>query len=132
MKVTSFSEVDQIAKSIMRKLFYQMKKRKNALESSVKPIENAKKINNWVAMVAIQDEFERLSKIVTKSFGSTEMLRNSCQLLATLEANSHLIIHGHVEEEDKEPVIESGQAYGIRGSIVSFIDRLGQIYFEKK
>jgi translation initiation factor 3 subunit C len=43
-----------------------------------------------------------------------------------LETNTDLIIHDHVEEaeEDREPVIETGQTYGIRGSIVSFIDRL--------
>jgi translation initiation factor 3 subunit C len=43
-----------------------------------------------------------------------------------LETNPSFIIRDYVEEEeeDKEPVIEPGQTFGIRGSIVSFIDRL--------
>ncbi|CAG8458925.1 395_t:CDS:10 [Ambispora leptoticha] len=48
------------------------------------------------------------------------------QLLAILENNKQFIIHEDVEDEqeEKEPTIESDQIYGIRGSIVSFIDRL--------
>ncbi|CAJ0845897.1 13880_t:CDS:2 [Entrophospora sp. SA101] len=48
------------------------------------------------------------------------------QLLAILENNPHFIIHEVVDdqEEDKEPVVEPGQTFGIRGSILSFIDRL--------
>ncbi|RIA82556.1 eukaryotic translation initiation factor 3 domain-containing protein [Glomus cerebriforme] len=49
------------------------------------------------------------------------------QLLTIMDTNPNFIIHDHVEEEeeeDKEPVIEPGQTFGIRGSIVSFIDRL--------
>ncbi|CAH1764572.1 10360_t:CDS:2 [Entrophospora sp. SA101] len=43
-----------------------------------------------------------------------------------LENNPHFIIHEVVDdqEEDKEPVVEPGQTFGIRGSILSFIDRL--------
>ena len=44
-----------------------------------------------------------------------------------METNPTFIIRDLVEEEeeeDKEPVIEPGQTFGIRGSIVSFIDRL--------
>ena len=46
--------------------------------------------------------------------------------MSILETNPHFIIHEVVEdqEEDKEPMIEPGQTFGIRGSILSFIDRL--------
>ncbi|CAG8582803.1 11061_t:CDS:2, partial [Ambispora gerdemannii] len=60
----------------------------------------------------------------------TEMWKNTQkeinQLLAILEDNKEFIIHEDVEDEqeEKEPTIEAGQVYGIRGSIVSFIDRL--------
>ncbi|CAG8600353.1 1457_t:CDS:2, partial [Scutellospora calospora] len=48
------------------------------------------------------------------------------QLLTILEDNPQFMIHEYMEEdiEDKEPTIEEGQIFGIRGSIVSFIDRL--------
>src|SRR5215213_7599077 len=53
-------------------------------------------------------------------------LKEINQLLAILENNPHFIIHEVVDdqEEDKEPVVEPGQTFGIRGSILSFIDRL--------
>jgi len=46
--------------------------------------------------------------------------------LSILETNPHFIIHKVAEdqEEDKEPMIEPGQTFGIRGSILSFIDIL--------
>ncbi|CAG8776090.1 9813_t:CDS:10 [Gigaspora margarita] len=48
------------------------------------------------------------------------------QLLTILETNSQFMIHEIMEEDidDQEPAIEPGQVFGIRGSIVSFIDRL--------
>ncbi|CAG8602823.1 14158_t:CDS:10 [Rhizophagus irregularis] len=57
-------------------------KKLDALESSVKTIENAKKINDWVA---IQNEFEKLNKIVSKSFGSIGMPRVYIKTIASLE-----------------------------------------------
>ncbi|CAG8555581.1 14311_t:CDS:10 [Acaulospora colombiana] len=53
-------------------------------------------------------------------------LKEINQLLDILENNPKYIIHETADEEleDKEPVVESGQTYAIRGSIVSFIDRL--------
>ena len=43
-----------------------------------------------------------------------------------METNTNFTIHDYASEEDddKEPVVEKGQTFGIRGSIVSFIDRL--------
>ncbi|CAG8679186.1 24022_t:CDS:10 [Dentiscutata erythropus] len=48
------------------------------------------------------------------------------QLLTILETNPQFMIYEFMEEDidDKEPVIEPDQLFGIRGSIVSFIDRL--------
>ncbi|CAG8502294.1 23130_t:CDS:2 [Cetraspora pellucida] len=48
------------------------------------------------------------------------------QLLTILETNPQFMIYEYMDEDfdDKEPVIEPGQIFGIRGSIVSLIDRL--------
>ncbi|KAG9303985.1 hypothetical protein G9A89_005895 [Geosiphon pyriformis] len=48
------------------------------------------------------------------------------QLLGILENHKQYLIREDVEDEqdEKEPSIEPGNTYGIRGSIVSFIDRL--------
>ncbi|CAG8474157.1 18812_t:CDS:2 [Acaulospora morrowiae] len=54
-------------------------------------------------------------------------LKEINQLLIILEDNPKYIIHEAAEEEleDKEPVVEAGQPpFTIRGSIVSFVDRL--------
>jgi translation initiation factor 3 subunit C len=53
-------------------------------------------------------------------------LKQINQLLGILENNPQFVIQEETEEEepDKEPVIESTKPYGVRGSIVSYVDRL--------
>ncbi|GBB90228.1 hypothetical protein RclHR1_01710028 [Rhizophagus clarus] len=74
-------------------------KKQDALESSIKTIENAKKINDWVA---IQNEFEKLNKNVSKSFGSIGMPRVYIKTIASLEDFLNEALQKEKEKEAKK------------------------------
>ncbi|CAG8491692.1 19560_t:CDS:2, partial [Racocetra fulgida] len=157
-------------------------KRMEAIETCIKAIENAQKINDWVVIQNGKDtgdldsqsdvlseedaggeqftkNTDRLEQIKTlqkllevaatpyqqirvlialipaqfdynpsmSNYMNVDITQKEInQLLTILETNPQFMIHEFMEEDidDKEPVIEPGQIFGIRGSIVSFIDRL--------